>query len=93
MIKKRTEQVFNNKNIVWYIVLTAGFLAILLILLSTSKFGPGISADSVAYMHAAKSLAEGKGFEYFGFNAPFIQWPPLFSSLLASIYTRITVIE
>jgi len=83
MIKKRTEQVFNNKNIVWYIVLTAGFLAILLILLSTSKFGPGISADSVAYMHAAKSLAEGKGFVYFGFNAPFIQWPPLFPSLLA----------
>jgi len=84
MGKKNTEHILQNKNIVWHIVpAAASIFAIMLILLGTSKFGPGISADSVAYMHAAKSLAEGKGFEYFGFNAPFIQWPPLFSSLLA----------
>jgi len=84
MVRKSTEHLNYNKNIVWYIVsAAAGILAILLILLSTSKFGPGISADSVAYMHAARSLAGGDGFVYFGFNAPFIQWPPLYPSLLA----------
>ncbi|HHV98291.1 MAG TPA: hypothetical protein GXX36_01755 [Clostridiaceae bacterium] len=84
MVKKSAEHINYNKNIVWHIVsAAAGVLAILLILLSTSKFGPGISADSVAYMHAARSLAGGDGFVYFGFNAPFIQWPPLYPSLLS----------
>ncbi len=83
MGRKNAEHTF-NKNIIWYMVsAAAGAFAAFLVLLGTSKFGPGISADSVAYMYAARSLAEGKGYVYFGFNAPFIQWPPLYPSLLA----------
>ena len=84
MSKKNTEHKFCNNDIIWYITSSAAaVIAILLIILGTSKYGPGISADSVAYMHAARSLAAGKGYVYFGFDAPFIQWPPLYPSLLA----------
>jgi len=62
-----------------------GFLGALLVIISTSKYGPGISTDSTAYMYAAKSLLAGRGFIYFGYETPFIQWPPLFSTVLAMI--------
>lgn len=86
MLEKNTESTFLKRTVLKYIFLAAaGNFGILLVLLSTSKFGPGISADSVAYMHAGRSLLEGKGYMYFGFNAPFVQWPPLYSTVLAII--------
>jgi 4-amino-4-deoxy-L-arabinose transferase-like glycosyltransferase len=56
-----------------------------LVILSGSKYGPAISTDSVAYMYSAKSLLEGRGYVYFGYETPFIQWPPLYPTLLAII--------
>jgi len=55
----------------------------LLVAVSSVKYGPGMTHDSAAYMYAAQSLLEGKGFQYFGYPSPFIQWPPLYPILLA----------
>lgn len=62
----------------------AGLTGAGLVIASISLFGPGLTHDSAAYIFAAKSLLEGKGFEYFGYPSPFIQWPPLYPILLAA---------
>ncbi|NMB96297.1 MAG: hypothetical protein GYA02_06760 [Clostridiaceae bacterium] len=58
---------------------------VVLILYSNFNYGPAITHDSVAYMHAAESLLSGKGMQYFGYESPFTQWPPLFPLLLAGL--------
>jgi hypothetical protein len=53
-----------------------------LVLLSTSRYGVGISPDSTQYISTARSLLAGNG--YLGFDdAPFRDSPPLFAALLA----------
>ncbi len=55
----------------------------IIIVLGTGKYGPGITHDTVAYLFSASSLVDGQGLQYFGYTSPFIQWPPLFSLILA----------
>ena len=55
---------------------------VVLALLSTSRYGVGLSPDSVNYISAARTLSSGNGYlEYTG--DPFVRWPPLFPTLLA----------
>lgn len=56
------------------------------VLVSTNRYGAGISPDSVNYIAAGRSLLQGKGWVCY-YSAPFVQWPPLFPSLLALIAT------
>jgi hypothetical protein len=65
------------------VLLLLSVAGVFLIFACTSKYGAGISHDSIAYIYAARSLADGKGFLYFGYETPFVQWPPLFPALLA----------
>jgi hypothetical protein len=55
-----------------------------LVLLSTVKYGAGITSLSSAYLDVARSLASGKGF-IFHTGEPLVLWPPLYSMLLAPI--------
>lgn len=64
-------------------LIAAAIVGFILVLICTSKYGPGVTHDSVAYIYAADSLSHGNGYEYFGYVSPFIQWPPLFPTLLA----------
>ena len=64
-------------------LLASSLFAAVLVLIRTSGFGAGITHDSVAYVYAAESVISGKGFVYFGYGTPFVQWPPLFPVLLA----------
>ncbi|HEC92086.1 MAG TPA: hypothetical protein ENI51_03700 [Candidatus Atribacteria bacterium] len=57
----------------------AGFF---LILLSTSRYGAGIAADSVTYISGAKSLLEGKGYRHY-LGHPLTLYPPLFPLVLS----------
>ncbi len=59
-----------------------GLAGVILVLLSTTRYGPGISPDSVNYIAAARSLLAGAGFKTFE-NTPFVSWPPLFPALMA----------
>ena len=67
------------------VALAAAALGFAAVVLATRRYGPGVSHDSVAYLHASSSLLAGNGFEYFGYRGtPYIQWPPLFPALLAA---------
>jgi 4-amino-4-deoxy-L-arabinose transferase-like glycosyltransferase len=59
------------------------FIVFILVIITTKKYGPGVSADSAAYLNAAKSLAAGHGLQYFAYTSPFMQWPPLYPILLS----------
>jgi len=53
-----------------------------LVLISTSRYGAGISPDSISYISAARSLVHGGGFTITG-GTPVVAWPPLYPALLA----------
>ena len=55
-----------------------------LVLLSTTKYGAGISPDSVHYLDVARNLVSGNGFVSHTGN-PLSAWPPLYPILLALI--------
>jgi len=66
------------------------FLALLglvgtgIILLSTSRYGAGLSPDSVGYIATARHIANGDGvISYHG--APLVVQPPLYPALLATV--------
>ena len=67
-----------------FLVLIAA-CGVLLVLYSTSKYGSAITHDSVAYIYAAESILSGKGMQYFGYDSPLVQWPPLFPLILAGM--------
>ena len=54
------------------------------ILLTTSKYGAGVSSDAARNLSTADSLLAGKGFVDM-VGAPFILWPPLYPLLLAGL--------
>ena len=61
-----------------------GFFGAGIVLILTNSFGAGITPDSVAYISAARNLAEGNGFlTYNGW--PLVIQPPLYPMLLAII--------
>jgi hypothetical protein len=55
-----------------------------LVLLSTAKYGAGISADSAGYLDVARNLVSGKGFVSHT-GQPLVWWPPLYPMLLALV--------
>jgi hypothetical protein len=58
---------------------------VFLVLLSTQKYGPGVSSDSAFYLSSADNFAQGGGFISFN-GAPLVDWPPLYSFILGVIY-------
>src|SRR5687767_9637835 len=59
-----------------------GFLGCVLVLIATSRYGIGLSADSVTYLAAAQNLAAGRGYVNFD-GAPVLAFPPLLSAMIA----------
>ena len=55
-----------------------------LVLLSTARYGAGLSPDSVDYLDVARSLVSGKGFVLHT-GEPLVWYPPLYPMLLALI--------
>ncbi len=51
---------------------------------SISKYGMGVSTDSVIYMFAATNWVQGKGLVSFN-GAPYWPWPPLYPLVMALI--------
>jgi hypothetical protein len=65
------------------ILLLVSFIGIALILVYTSRYGIGITPDSITYREAAQNLLSGKGLLYHNANQIFARWPPLFPALLS----------
>jgi len=54
------------------------------VLVSTNRYGAGLSPDSVNYVAAARSFAAGKGLAMYD-GSPFVIFAPLYPALLGSI--------
>jgi len=64
--------------------LSLSLIAVGIVLLISSRYGAGISPDSVEYIATARQIKEGVGFFTYEGN-PLIVHPPLYSLLLAFI--------
>jgi hypothetical protein len=53
--------------------------------LSISKYGLGVSSDSVDYMFAGVNLVEGRGLVSYD-GSPFYFWPPLYPMLIGFVH-------
>jgi hypothetical protein len=73
-------------------LLFLALLGLIFVLITTSKYGAGVSSDAVRAMSTAEGLLSGKGFVDF-VGAPYVLWPPLYPLLLAgvSLLTRLDV--
>ncbi len=70
-------------------VLFMSFLAAWLIVVTTVKYGPGLSPDSASYVSAANNVASGKGLIEFD-GAHLRGFPPLFP-LILSIFSHVGI--
>ncbi len=64
------------------LLLVPALLGTALILVSTSRYGAGISPDSVGYIAAARNLAAGRGLILYD-GSPMVDQPPLYPAILA----------
>jgi 4-amino-4-deoxy-L-arabinose transferase-like glycosyltransferase len=67
----------------WLAVIFLAIAGADLVLVSTARYGAGLSPDSVAYLDVARNLVSGKGFVFWT-GEPLTMWPPLYPVLLAS---------
>jgi hypothetical protein len=67
-----------SSTLIYALFAAVGFL---IVIFATDKFGPGISPDSINYIAAARSFANGQGFQQYD-ASPFTHWPPLFPIIL-----------
>jgi len=65
-------------------LISLSVLGIVLVLINTSAYGPGISSDGMEYIAAADNLLRGKGFTNFH-GGPYVLWPPLYPIILAGM--------
>lgn len=85
MISRANDERLNRKTTLVLFLLAAIGVVVLLI---ATRFGIGISPDSVTYIDAARSLSHGNGLSALsaaGELRPLTHYPPLYSSLLALI--------
>src|SRR5512143_1786062 len=67
---------------IFLLVLSA--IGLVLILLTTSRYGAGVSSDAARNLSTADSLLAGKGFVDM-VGAPFVLWPPLYPLVMAGM--------
>src|SRR5512143_3833452 len=65
-------------------LLALSAIGLILILLTTSKYGAGVSSDAARNLSTADSLLAGKGFVDMLGN-PFVLWPPLYPLVMAGL--------
>jgi hypothetical protein len=65
-------------------LLVLSAISLVLILLTTSKYGAGVSSDAARNLSTADSLLAGKGFVDMLGN-PFVLWPPLYPLVVAGL--------
>lgn len=78
--------IHENKNRLLFKITLAilGLIGAIAIFLLTSRYGSGVTSDSVYYISVARHIVDGTGFVgYDGFN--FVLQPPLYPLLLAAI--------
>jgi hypothetical protein len=74
----------------WFAVAILALAGTGLVLLSTAKYGAGISPDSTAYFDVARNLLAGKGLVFHA-GGPLVIYAPLYPILLALVGRRLMV--
>src|SRR5512140_259078 len=65
-------------------LLLLSVIGLALILLTTSKYGAGVSSDAARNLSTADNLLAAKGFVDM-VGAPFVLWPPMYPLALAGL--------
>ena len=66
------------------LVVALSLAGVTAVLLATSRYGAGLTPDSVEYIASARSLAAGKGYLRHD-GLPMVEWSPLFPTILAGL--------
>jgi hypothetical protein len=76
-----------------YLLILSG-VGLALILITTSKYGAGVSSDAARNLSTSDSLLAGKGFVDM-LGSPFVLWPPLYPLVIAgiSLLTRLNTFQ
>jgi hypothetical protein len=86
MHSRKSENKRNSDKIATYVILALATLGVVFVAIST-RWGVGISPDSVAYIGGARNLVAGLGYTMPGNdiigNHPITHYPPFYSLLLA----------
>jgi hypothetical protein len=83
--KKLPMPIISNSRLIERHKLIIALLALIgatIVLLSTSRYGAGLTPDSVQYIGTARNLIKGAGFVSYDGNL-MVVWPPLYPALLA----------
>jgi len=83
---EKLESPFSQYTSVVLVMLVISMLASVIVLVTTSKYGIGLSPDSTNYITTATNIARGRGYNNF-LGDPFVYWPPLYPFVL-SIFER-----
>lgn len=65
-----------------FIIGLATLIGVALLLLSTARYGAGLTPDSIIYLSAAQNLMNGQGYQSF-LGRTITEFPPLFSLIIA----------
>jgi hypothetical protein len=72
------------KNKYWLFLICLAIVLMILGAIATSRYGAGVTSDSVKYMAVAQNLLDGNGlYDHRGW--PLLAWPPLYSMSLAGL--------
>lgn len=80
----RPPSVTLRKNKYWFFLICLALVLMALGAAATSRYGAGVTSDSVKYMAVAENLLDGKGL-YDHRGLPLLAWPPLYSTSLAGL--------
>jgi hypothetical protein len=73
-----------GRRLVGAAIVALSIAGVALSLISTSRYGVGMTPDGASYISTARSLLDGHGYRWFD-GSPYTGWPPLFPTLLAGI--------
>lgn len=71
-------------TVVRFCIILIAVVAVAVVLVSTARFGIGLTPDSAAYLSATQGLVQGNGFTQYD-GSVYASWPPLYPVALASL--------
>mgnify|MGYP006295360883 FL=1 len=80
LTEKDSTQAARRHRLIPWVILGFALVGVVLVLVATSRYGPGVSPDSVAYLTAARDLASDGHLGHY-----FLKWPPFFPVVLGAV--------
>jgi hypothetical protein len=81
-VRATTVQEWIRQGLLTAVPTGLGLIGVTLVLVATSRYGAGLSPDSVTYISTAQDLLHARGYVQFD-GQPLLRFPPLYPTLLA----------